>query len=200
LGPERKSHILSKKEKEIAAFHEAGHALVSVNMPNSEPIRKISIIARGMAAGYTIQMPSEDKKMKSRAEFVSEMATLLGGYCAEKLKFKDVTTGASNDLIRASDIARKLVKEYGMSALGPISFGEKDEMVFLGKEISEQRNYSEKVASTIDEEVDKFIRNAEKQATEILTKKKSVLDKIAGTLVEKETIEREEFEKIIKKG
>jgi len=200
LGPERKSHILSKKEKEIAAFHEAGHALVSASLPGTEPIRKISIIARGMAAGYTLQMPTEDRKIKTKTEFLSELATLLGGYCAERIRFRELTTGASNDLTRASDLARKLVKEYGMSSLGPISFGEKEELVFLGKEISEQRNYSEKVAALIDEEVEKFIKNAEKQATHILIKKRKLLDKIAKTLIEKETIEREEFEKIIKNG
>jgi cell division protease FtsH len=200
LGPERKSHILSKKEKEIAAFHEAGHALVSASLPGTEPVRKISIIARGMAAGYTLQMPSEERKIKSKTEFLAEMATLLGGYCAERIIFKEMTTGASNDLTRASDLARKLVKEYGMSALGPVSFGEKEELVFLGKEISEQRNYSEKVAALIDEEVEKFIRNAEKQATDILSKRKKLLGKIAKTLIEKETIEREEFEKLIKRG
>ena len=198
LGPERKSHILSKKEKEIAAYHEAGHALVSSFLPGTEPIRKISIIARGMAAGYTLQMPSEERKMTTKNQFMSEIATLLGGCSAEKLKFGEMTTGASNDLTRASDIARKIVKEYGMSPLGPISFGEKEEMVFLGKEISEQRNYSEEVASKIDKEVEKIIREAEKTAQNVLIKRKNLLDKIAKTLVEKETIEREEFERIIK--
>ena len=198
LGPERKSHILSKKEKEIAAFHEAGHALVSASLSEAEPVRKISIIARGMAAGYTLKMPAEERKIKTKKEFLAEMATLLGGYCAEKLKFREITTGASNDLKRASDLARKLVKEYGMSPLGPISFGEKEELVFLGKEISEQRNYSEKVAAKIDKEVEKFIKNAEKEAEKILSKKKKLLDKIAQTLIAKETIEREEFEKLMK--
>ena len=198
LGPERKSHILSKDEKKIAAYHEAGHALVSSFLPDTEPVRKISIIARGMAAGYTLQTPSEVRKIKSRTSFLSEMATLLGGYCAEKLVFNEITTGASNDLIRASDLARKLVKEYGMSDLGPVSFGEKDDLVFLGREISEQRNYSEKVATQIDEEVSKFIKDAQIKADEVLNKKRKLLDKIAATLIEKETIEREEFEKIIK--
>jgi len=198
LGPERKSHILSKKEKEIAAFHEVGHALVSASLSEAEPVRKISIIARGMAAGYTLKMPAEERKIKTKKEFLAEMATLLGGYCAEKLKFREITTGASNDLKRASDLARKLVKEYGMSPLGPISFGEKEELVFLGKEISEQRNYSEKVAAKIDKEVEKFIKNAEKEAEKILSKKKKLLDKIAQTLIAKETIEREEFEKLMK--
>jgi len=197
LGPERKSHILSKKEKEIAAYHEAGHALVSTFMPETEPVRKISIIARGMAAGYTLQMPSEERKMKTKTGFISEIATLLGGCSAEKIKFGEMTTGASNDLSRASEMARKLVKEYGMSSLGPISFGEKEELVFLGKEISEQRNYSEKVAERIDQEVDVIIKGAQKKAEIVLLKHRNLLDKVGKDLIEKETIEREEFERLI---
>ncbi len=198
LGPERKSHILSKKEKEIAAYHEAGHALVSTFMPETEPVRKISIIARGMAAGYTLQMPSEERKMRTKTGFVSEIATFLGGCTAERIKFGEMTTGASNDLSRASDMARRLVKEYGMSSLGLIAFGEKEELIFLGKEISEQRNYSEKIAERIDEEVDVIIKGAQKQAEIILIKHRILLDKVAQDLFEKETIEREEFEKLIK--
>ncbi len=197
LGPERKSHILSKKEKEIAAYHEAGHALVSTFMPETEPVRKISIIARGMAAGYTLQVPSEERKMRTKTGFISEIATLLGGCSAEKIKFGEMTTGASNDLIRASEMARKLVKEYGMSSLGLIAFGDKDDMVFLGREISEQRNYSEKVAERIDEEVDMVIKEAQKKAEIILIKQKPLLEKVAKALVEKEIIEREEYEKLI---
>ena len=197
LGPERKSHILSKKEKIIAAFHEAGHALVSASLPETEPIRKISIVARGMAAGYTIKMPIEDRRIITKSEFLAEIATLLGGYCAEKLKFNEITTGAANDLEKASQLARKLVKEYGMSSLGPISFGEKEEMIFLGKELGEQRNYSEKVASQIDQEVANFIRDAESTAKKVLSKKKKTLEKIAERLIDKETIEREEFEELI---
>ena len=200
LGPERRSHILSKKEKEIAAFHEAGHALVSAFSPDTEPVRKISIIARGMAAGYTLQMPSEDRKMKTKTAFLSEIATLLGGYSAEKIKFGEMTTGASNDLSRASELARKIVKEYGMSSLGPISFGEKDDMVFLGREISEQRNYSEKIAERIDEEVDVIIKGSQKQAEIVLLKHRELLDKVAKNLIEKEIIEREEFERLIGMG
>ncbi|XOB41288.1 MAG: ATP-dependent zinc metalloprotease FtsH [Candidatus Nealsonbacteria bacterium] len=199
LGPERKSHILNKEEKAIAAYHEAGHALVSASLPNTEPIRKISIIARGMAAGYTLQMPGKDKRMKTKSEFLSEMSTLLGGYVAEKLKFKDITTGASNDLKKASDLARKLVKRYGMSSLGPISFGEKEELIFLGKELGEQRNYSEQVAASIDKEVSRFIKEAESKAKKILIKRKRLLDKIAKTLIDKEIIEKEEFESLIGK-
>ncbi|MDO8660201.1 MAG: cell division protein FtsH, partial [Candidatus Parcubacteria bacterium] len=193
-------HILSVKEKEIAAYHEAGHALVSSFLPGTEPVRKISIIARGMAAGYTLQIPSEERKMRTKNQFMSEIATLLGGCSAEKIKFGEMTTGASNDLSRASDIARKIIKEYGMSPLGPISFGEKEEIIFLGKEISEQRNYSEAIAFKIDKEVEKIIRTAEKTAQNILTKRKSLLDKVAKKLIEKETIEREDFEKLINGG
>jgi len=200
LGPERKSHVLSKKEKEIAAYHEAGHALVSTFMPETEPVRKISIIARGMAAGYTLQVPSEERKMKTKTGFVSEIATLLGGCTAEKIKFGQMTTGASNDLQRASELARKLVKEYGMSSLGPISFGEKEELVFLGKEFGEQRNYSEKIAERIDEEVDMIIKEAQKKAEVNLIKKRNLLDKVALALIERETIEREDFEKLINSG
>ena len=198
LGPERKSHILSKKEKEIAAYHEAGHALVSTFSPGAEPVRKISIVARGLAAGYTLKMPKEERKIRSKSEFLAEMVALLGGYCAEKLKFNEITTGAANDLERATDLARRLVKEYGMSSLGPISFGERLGSIFLGREFGEGRNYSEKVAAKIDKEVEKFIRTAESSAQGILDKKKSLLEKIAKTLIEKETIEREEFEKLIK--
>ncbi len=138
--------------------------------------------------------------MRSRSEFLSELATLLGGYCAEKLVFKEITTGAGSDLEKASELARKLVKEYGMSEkLGPVAFGEKEEFVFLGKEIGEQRNYSEKVAAKIDEEVFRFIKDAQHTAHKILKKKRKLLNKIAKTLVEKETIEREEFEKLMKR-
>ena len=197
LGPERKSHILSKKEKEIAAYHEAGHALVSSQIAEAEPVRKISIVARGLAAGYTLKMPAEERKIKTKSEFLAEMATLMGGYCAEKLKYGEITTGAANDLERASQLARKLVKEYGMSALGPVSFGEREELAFLGREFETGRNYSEKVATKIDREVEKFIKAAENQAKKILTKKKNLLEKISQTLIKKETIERKEFEELI---
>ena len=198
LGPERRSHILSKNEKEIAAYHEAGHALVSTFMPGTEPVRKISIIARGMAAGYTLQVPSEEKKMKTRTSFISEIATLLGGLTAERIIFGEMTTGASNDLVRASELARRLVKEYGMSSLGPITFGEKEELVFLGKEISEQRNYSEKIATRIDEEVSIIIKEAQKKAEQILIKKQNLLEKVAKALIEKEIIEMDEYEALVR--
>jgi len=199
LGPERKSHILSKKEKKIAAFHEAGHALISSSLLEAEPIRKISIIARGFAAGYTLKMPREERRIKTKSEFLAEITTLLGGYCAEKLTFGQITTGAADDLKKASDLARRLVKEYGMSKMGPISFGKKEELVFLGREISEQRNYSEKVAALIDKEVARFIKNAQVQAQRILVRKKKLLGEIAEVLIDKEIIEKEEFERLIGK-
>ncbi len=200
LGPERKSHILSKKEKEIAAYHEAGHALVASSIPGGEPVRKISIISRGMAAGYTLHIPSEENKMRTKTQFMAEIAMLFGGFAAERLKFGEMTTGASNDLVKASELARRIVKEYGMSSsLGPISFGDKDEMVFLGGGFSGQKDYSESVAEKIDKEVESIIKSAEKRATEIVKKRKDLLEKIAKTLIEKETIEREEFEKLIGK-
>jgi cell division protease FtsH len=198
LGPERKSHILTKKEKEIAAYHEAGHALVNASLKHTDPVHKVSIISRGRAAGYTLKLPSEDKHLRSKSEFIDELAVLLGGYCAEKLIFNELTTGASSDLKTASELARDLVTKYGMSEkLGPVTFSDHDELIFLGREISEGRNFSEKVASEIDEEVKKFIRDAEVVTDKILKTKKSKLIQIAKVLTAKETIERKEFEELI---
>ena len=199
LGPERKSKILSVKEKEITAYHEAGHALVGSSLPNADPVQKVSIISRGQAAGYTLSAPQEDKRLYSRAYFIDELAVLLGGYVSEKTTFSDVTTGASNDLEQATNIARKLVTRYGMSNLGPRTFGRKEELIFLGKEISEEKNYSESTATKIDQEVSKFIQDAFKTAEKIINEKKETLEKIAKTLLEKETIEQEEFNKLIGK-
>ena len=199
LGPERKSHILTKKEKEIAAYHEAGHALVNASLKHTDPVHKVSIIARGRAAGYTLKLPSEDKHLRSKSEFVDELAVLLGGYCAEKLIFNELTTGASNDLKIASDLARDLVTKYGMSEkLGPVTFGDSNELIFLGKEITEGRNYSEKKAAEIDKEVEKFIRDAEVVADKVLKTRKPKLTLIAKELIAKETIEKNEFERLMK--
>ena len=198
LGPERKSNLLLKDEKKIAAYHEAGHALLGHLLPKTDPIHKISIISRGHAAGYTLNLPEEDRHFHSKSEFIDNLAMLLGGYAAEKIIFNDLTTGASNDLVRASALARELVTKYGMSEkIGPIVFGQHSGTVFLGKEIHEQRNYSEKVAADIDYEVEKFLNNALKTATETINKNKSKLDKIANRLIEAETIEREEFEELM---
>ncbi|MBI2627237.1 MAG: ATP-dependent metallopeptidase FtsH/Yme1/Tma family protein [Parcubacteria group bacterium] len=199
LGPERKSHAFNDKEKEIAAYHEAGHALVSASLPNTDPVHKISVVSRGKAGGYTLKLPSEDKHLRSKKEFESELAVLLGGYAAEKVIFKDITTGASNDLQIASELARKMVTEYGMSEkLGPTTYGEKDEMVFLGKELSTAKNYSENVALEIDKEIKNFIDKALKTAKIIITQKLNIIHKIATVLKEKETIEQAEFYSLLK--
>ncbi len=199
LGPERKSNLLLQDEKKIAAYHEAGHALLGHLLPKTDPIHKISIISRGRAAGYTLNLPEEDKHFHSKSEFVDNLAMLLGGYAAEKIIFNDLTTGASSDLNRASKLARELVTKYGMSEkLGPIVFGQHSDTVFLGKEIHEQRNYSEKVAADIDYEVEQFLNNALETAIETINKNKDKLNKIANKLIEVETIEREEFEKLMK--
>ncbi len=199
LGPERKSHVLSKKEKEITAFHEAGHALVASSLPHADPVRKISIISRGRAGGYTLKLPSEDKHFKTRAEFLDDLAMLMGGYAAEKLIFKDITTGPGNDLQEASGLARSLVKEYGMSELGPVTFGERESLAFLNQEFGETKNYSETMAKEIDKEVSRLLENAQKTAERIVKTKRRTLEKIAKVLIEKETIEKEEFEKLVGK-
>ena len=197
LGPERKSHLLSQREKEISAYHEAGHGLVAHSLPFTDPVHKISIVSRGLAAGYTLKLPVEDKHLHSRSEFLSDLAVLLGGYAAEKEVFQEITTGAADDLRKATDLARKIVTRYGMSErLGPITFGRRQELVFLGKEIHEDRNYSEKVAAEIDAEIERLIKEALKKATKIIKKRRKILDKLAKTLIKKETLEREEFEKI----
>ena len=199
LGPERRSHIFSKKEKEITAYHEAGHALVASSLPHTDPIHKVSIVSRGSAGGYTLKLPSEDKHLRSRLEFESELAVLLGGYAAEKLIFKDITTGASNDLKVASDLARKMITQYGMSdSLGPITFGEKDELVFLGKEISTNKNYSETTAYQIDTEIKKLIVKGLNTSKKLLAEKIATLHRIAGELIKKETLEQKEFYALVR--
>jgi cell division protease FtsH len=198
LGPQRKSHILSPKEKEITAYHEGGHALVGSALPYSDPVHKVSVISRGRAAGYTMKLPVEDKHMHTKQSFFDEIAALLAGSAAEQLVFKEITTGASNDIKVATAMARRLVMSYGMSELGPIAFGEHHDMVFLGREISEQRNYSEDVARKIDEQVEKIMRQSLEKATEVLTKHRTVLETIAQRLIKEETLEQEQFYEIVK--
>ena len=188
------------QEKEITAYHEAGHALVASNLKNADPVQKVSVISRGQAAGYTLNVPQEDKRLYTRAYFIDELAVFLGGFVSEKIFFGDVTTGASNDLERATDTARRLVTRYGMSSLGPRTFGHKEELVFLGKEMSEERNYSEATAKEIDMEVSRFISDAYKTAEKIITEKKETLERIAKTLLEKETLEQEEFNDLLKEN
>lgn len=194
LGPERRSHAFTKKEKEVAAYHEAGHALVAVSVPHMDPVHKVSIVSRGRAGGYTLKLPIEDKHLRSKSEFESELAVLLGGFTAEKLIFNELTTGASNDLKVASELARKMVTQYGMSdKLGPITFGEKEELVFLGKELGTEKNYSNEIAFQIDNEVKSFITKGLKKAREVLNKKMATLERIAQELIAKETLEQKEF-------
>jgi len=199
LGPERRSHILSKHEKEITAYHEAGHALVAASLKDSDAVHKISIISRGMAGGYTMKLPIEETHLKTKKQFLADIASAFGGYAAEKIIFKDTTTGASNDIAVASEMTRKLITKYGMSdKFGPISFGKTQELMFLGRDLMQEKNYSEEVASQIDEETEKIITKSYNSAKGILSKYKKALEYIAKTLLKKETIEKEEFAKIIK--
>lgn len=198
IGPARKSRLMNEKEREVTAYHEVGHALVGHMLPQTDPVHKISLVSRGSALGYTWSLPEEDKRMISKTKFENEIAQLLGGREAERIIFKEYTTGASNDLQKATKIAREMVKVYGMSEkLGPIQFGQREEMIFLGREIHEERNYSDKVAAEIDAEVKRIIENGEQAANEILTKNGKLLESISKTLMEKETIDREEFEKLV---
>jgi cell division protease FtsH len=198
IGPERKSRIITDKEKKITAYHEAGHALVAHFLPDADPVHKISIISRGSAGGYTLKAPLEDRHMHAKSEFISEIAVLLAGHTVEKEIFSEVTTGATSDLRRATSLARSLVTDYGMSDhLGPRTYGQKEEMIFLGREIHEQRDYSEKVAEKIDEEISGFIKQGFDKAEKIIRDKKLELEAIVAALLEKETLEKDEFDKIV---
>ncbi|MFA6973624.1 MAG: ATP-dependent zinc metalloprotease FtsH [Parcubacteria group bacterium] len=197
LGPERKSRMIDEQEKQVIAYHEAGHALTGAILPNADPVQKVSIISRGTAGGYTLSAPEKDRRLLTKSYFVDELAVLVGGYVSEKLKFGDVTTGASNDLERATAMARNMVTRYGMSDLGPRTFGHKEEMVFLGKEMNEEKNYSEKTAEDIDKQVTQFMHTAYATAEKLLNDKKEMLEKIVAVLIEKETIEQEEFNAIV---
>jgi cell division protease FtsH len=197
LGPERKSHLLSKKEKEITSYHEAGHALVASVLPFADPVHKISIISRGRAAGYTLKLPLEDRKLQSRKEFLDDIAMSLGGYVAEKMIFGDLTTGPSNDLQVSTALARDMVTKYGMSEkLGPIALEGNEGKALFGRGVND-KDYSEKVSAEIDAEVSKIMSDALKKAETILNEYRKTLDAIAIRLIEVETIERDEYEKII---
>ena len=193
-GPERKSRLISEDEKRITAYHEAGHALVAHVLPKCDPVHKVSVVARGMAAGYTIALPEEDRRMQSKGKFKDDLAFALGGRAAEELVFEDVTTGAANDLERVTETARAMVTRYGMSdSLGPMTFGQKEELVFLGKEIGEQRDYSEAVAQEIDKEVSGIVHEAYERARDVLTRHREQLDRIAQRLMEVETLDHDAF-------
>jgi cell division protease FtsH len=198
-GPERKSRILSEKEKQIVAYHESGHALVSEMIPDSDPIHKISILPRGMSAlGYTLQIPLEDRYLTTKSEILHKMAVLLGGRVAEMLIFNEASTGAQNDIERATEAAHKMVCEYGMSdELGPLTYGRKDREVFLGRDLFKEKNYGELVASKIDAETKKIVDSCYQTAREILETNKDKLDKLAYALMEKEVLEADEVRNIL---
>jgi cell division protease FtsH len=196
-GPERRSRIISEKEKWVTAFHEGGHAVVGRFLDHHDPVHKISIIARGMMGGYTRYLPTEDRYLWTRSQFEDRLAATLGGHAAERVVFGEMSTGAENDIEVATNIARKMVKEYGMSErLGPVALGHKEELVFLGREIGEQKNYSEKVAEAIDEEIRRLIDAGYAQAVQILTERREVLNTLAEELVKHETLEGDMLEQI----
>ncbi len=198
MGPERKSKVLSKAEKQITAYHEVGHAVVGHLLPGCDSIRKISIISRGMSLGSTWFMPEEEKHLYSKDKFEDEICSLLGGYVSEKVKFGQVTTGASNDLERATAIARSMVTEYGMSDLGPVIFGEKNREIFLGRDFGHVRNYSEEVAAEIDKHIKKFIQKAYERTEGIIKRHQKLIEEIAEDLIKKETLIDTEFKKYFK--
>ncbi len=196
-GPERKSRLINENEKRIIAYHEAGHAVVINSLPEADTVQKVSIISRGEAGGYTIAFPEEDRVLKSRNQIVSDMVSLLGGRAAEDVVFSDITSGASNDLERVTKLARTMVMRLGMSdELGPMVYGKQEELVFLGREMSEQRDYSEHIAEKIDSAIQKLVQDAYTQAKAIVVKYREELDKIANRLLEAETISADEFYEI----
>ncbi|WP_352429308.1 ATP-dependent zinc metalloprotease FtsH [Thermoflexus sp.] len=197
-GPERKSRLITDREKRIIAYHEAGHAVVAYYLPNCDPIHKVTIIPRGMAGGYTMALPQEDRTLWTRSKFLDDMAMALGGRAAEEIVFGDITTGAAEDLERVTELARAMVTRYGMSEkLGPMVFGKKEELIFLGKEIAEQRDYSDAVAQEIDAEVRRLVMEAYERAKRILIEHRDKLEAVAQRLIEVETLDAEAFRAIM---
>jgi cell division protease FtsH len=197
-GPERKSRVITDEEKEVVAYHEAGHVLASAKTPEADKVRKVTVIPRGMAGGYTMILPEEDRYLQSRTQFEASLVTMLGGRAAEEVVFERVTTGASNDLERATELVRKMVMEYGMGDdLGPMTFGEREEMIFLGRNISEHRNYSESVARRIDSEVRQIINRAHERAVEVMTNHRETLDRLAQQLMTLETLTEAEVDALL---
>ncbi len=198
-GPERHSRLISPKEKEIVAYHEAGHALLMYYLPEHDPVHKITIVPRGMAGGYTMSIPEEEGHRITTVEhFEEQLAALLGGRVAEEVRFGDMTTGASNDLERVTNMARSMVTQWGMSEkLGPIQYGQREDMVFMGRTIHEYRNYSDKTAKVIDDEVRRFVDEAHVRATQIITEHRDKLDLVAARLLEVETVIAEDFERLM---
>ena len=198
LGPERRSRVISEKERMIVAYHEAGHALCFKLLMNTNPVHKISIVSRGMAMGVTWSLPQEDRYFRTKKEFEDDIAAALGGWTAEQLHLGgDVTTGASNDIEKATEMARQMVTKYGMSEkLGPLQYGKSDEMIFLGRQISEERNYSEDTSKIIDSEVHEIVDRARRRAYEVLTRNRDILDAVVARLIQQETLSSDEFNKM----
>lgn len=193
-GPERKSRLINAEEKQIIAYHEAGHAVVMNALPEADPVQKVTIVARGLAGGYTLALPTEDRRLQSKKKLLAEIIGSLGGRASEQMVFDDITSGASNDIERATQIARQMVTRLGMSeGLGPMVYGQKEELIFLGREISEQKDYSEAVAEQIDQEVKKLVDDSYEKARVLLKKYRAKLDAVAKKLMEVETLTREEF-------
>ncbi len=200
LGPEKRSRVMTEKDREMTAYHEAGHALVGHFLPNCDPVRKVSIIGRGMAGGYTLSMPEQDKHYQRVAQFRDEMAMMMGGFVAERMIYgnDNLTTGPSSDLKKATQLAQKMVMQYGMSdKLGPRVYGDNEELIFLAQEIHEKKNYSEQTAEVIDGEINRLLEEAKQRAEQILMKEKAVMDRLVKVLLEKETVEQEEFRKVM---
>lgn len=197
-GPEKKSKVISEKEKWLVCYHEGGHAVVGYLLPNTDPVHKVSIIPRGRAGGYTLLLPKEDRYYATRSQLLDQITMLLGGRVAEDVVLKEISTGAQNDLERATDIARKMVMEFGMSGLGPMTYGRKTDTPFLGRDLSRDRNYSEEVANAIDMEVRETIDRSYNKAKELIEENLETLHMVAKTLFEKETIEAGEFERLMK--
>ncbi len=198
-GPQRKSRLISEKEKKVVAYHEAGHTLVAKSILNTDPVHKVSITPRGPALGYTLQLPIEDRYLTSRSELKDRMVVLLGGRCAEEMVFGDVTTGAQDDLMKATSYAQRMIMEFGMSdKLGPVTYKKKDEEVFLGRDIVRSHQYSDKTAQSIDEEVRSLVEEARTRANQILSVGRKTLDLLASRLVEKEVLDGNEIEEIIR--
>jgi len=198
MGPERKSMIISNEEKEVIGYHEAGHTILGL-LTGSDPVHKVTVIPRGRALGLTMQLPKDEKHLYSKSYWLSQITSLFGGYVAEELKFNDITTGASNDIERATDVARKMVCEWGMSdKLGPLAFGKKNEQIFIGREISQHRDYSEATAEMIDEEVKMIIESCKKRAKELILSNMEKFERIAKNLIERETLNTEEINMIMR--
>jgi cell division protease FtsH len=197
MGAERKSMILSDAEKRNTAYHEAGHALVAAVLPNADPLHKVTIIPRGMALGVTMQLPIDDKHSYNKDYLLAQLAILMAGRIAEEKYMHHMTTGAGNDIERATDLARKMVCEWGMSDLGPLSFGKKEEQIFLGREIAQHRDYSEETAIRIDEQVKKLVQGGYDTSAKILDERSQALIQIAETLLEREILDGNEVMQII---